>query len=100
MDARWAKSRTKHYRSATQGDTGRVRWFFGDCENRLVLFVKDDPQSESMLIARRAAAADATGQSPFAADAPSSRTNQSSRKAAGRSESLFADHGRLGHGGK
>jgi hypothetical protein len=88
------------YHSATQGDTGRVRWYFGDCESGLVLFVKDDPQSAAMLIARRAAAADAAGQSPFAGDAPSSRTNQPPRKAASRSGSLFADRGRFGHGGK
>jgi hypothetical protein len=88
------------YRSATTDESGRVRWFFGDCESGLILFVKDDPQSEAMLVARRAATGDTPGQSPFADDAASSRTNQPPRKAASRSGSLFVAYGRLGHGGK
>jgi hypothetical protein len=89
------------YHSATQGETGRVCWYFGDCEGGLILFVKDDPQSEAMLVARRAGGGgDTPGQSPFGSDAASKRTNQPSRKAGSRGPSLFVAYGRLGHGGK
>ncbi len=86
------------YRSATRDETSRVRWYFGDCEGGLILFVKDDPQAETMLVARRAAG-DAPGQNPFGNDAAGSPEKQPSRKASSRSPSLFVAHGRLGHGG-
>ena len=86
------------YRSATQDETGLARWYFGECEGGLILFVKDDPQAETMLVARRAAG-DTPRQSPFGSDAAGSRANQSSRKASSRGPSLFVAHGRLGHGG-
>ena len=41
------------YRSASRGETGRVRWFFGDQDGEPVLFAKDDPQAERMLMAVR-----------------------------------------------
>ena len=41
------------YRSAAQGVTGPARWFFGDWQDQLVLFAKDDPQSETHLLAQR-----------------------------------------------
>lgn len=41
------------YRSATRGITKRVRWFFGDWKDDVILFVRDDPDSESTLLARR-----------------------------------------------
>ncbi len=88
------------YRSATRGETGAVRWYFGDCEGGLILFVKDDPQSEMMLVARRAGNGDSPGQNPFDSDAASSQAKQPSRKAGSSSPSLFVAHGRLGHGGK
>ena len=87
------------YRSATQGETARVRWFFGDCESGLILFAKDDPQTESMLVARRSANPDVSGESPFANEA-ASQPKQSSRRAGSSSPSLFTDHGRLGHGSR
>jgi hypothetical protein len=88
------------YRSVTRDETGRVRWYFGDCENGLILFVKDDPQAEAMLVARRTGGGDAPGQSPFGSDAASSQAKQPSRKAGSNSPSLFVAHGRLSHGGR
>lgn len=85
------------YRSATQGETARVRWFFGDCESGLILFAKDDPQTESMLVARRSANSDALGESPFGNET-ALRAKQTSRRAGSSSPSLFADHGSLGRG--
>jgi hypothetical protein len=41
------------YRSAVRATTERVRWFFGDWEQDFVLFAKDDPQSETMLLGLR-----------------------------------------------
>lgn len=87
------------YRSATHGETARVRWFFGDCENGLILFAKDDPQVESMLVARRSANPDISGDSPFANEA-ASQPKQPSRRAGSSSPSLFTDHGRLGRGSR
>ena len=87
------------YRSATRDETSRVRWYFGECEGSLILFVKDDPQAETMLVARRAATGDTPGRNPFGSDAAGSQANQPSRKAGSRSPSLFVSHGRLGHGG-
>jgi hypothetical protein len=88
------------YRSATREETARVRWYFGDYEDGLILFVKDDPQSPAMLVARRSANGDGPGQSPFGSDAASSQAKQPSRKAGSRGPALFVAHGRLGHGGK
>jgi hypothetical protein len=42
-----------NYRSMTRSVAGRACWFFGDLQNVLVLFAKDDPQSEHMLIAQK-----------------------------------------------
>ncbi len=41
------------YRSAVRAVTERIRWFFGDWHKDLVLFAKDDPQSETMLQGRK-----------------------------------------------
>jgi hypothetical protein len=41
------------YRSATRDETNRVRWFFGDCQSDLILFVKDDHKTEKMLVSLR-----------------------------------------------
>ncbi len=41
------------YRSAARAVTECVRWFFGDWQNDLVLFAKDDPQAETMLLGWR-----------------------------------------------
>jgi hypothetical protein len=41
------------YRSATRVETSRVRWFFGDCQSDLILFVKDDHKTEKMLVSLR-----------------------------------------------
>ena len=86
------------YRSAMLDETSVARWYFGDCEGGLILFVKDDPKAETMLVARRAGTGDTPGNSPFGGDAASSRTNQPSRKASSQSPSLFVARGRLGHG--
>jgi hypothetical protein len=43
------------YRSALRAVTERVRWFFGDWEQHLVLFAKDDPQGAAMLLCQRGA---------------------------------------------
>jgi hypothetical protein len=45
------------YRSAAQKATQPVRWFFGDWQNDLVLFAKDDPQADTPLLAQRLTAA-------------------------------------------
>jgi hypothetical protein len=42
------------YRSAVRAVTEPVRWFFGEWQEHLVLFVKDDRQAETMLQSRRA----------------------------------------------
>ena len=39
--------------SATQELTEHVRWFFGDWQEGLVLFAKDDPQSEKWLLGQK-----------------------------------------------
>jgi hypothetical protein len=41
------------YRSATRATTETVRWFFGDWEEELVLFARDDTQDGKMLLGRR-----------------------------------------------
>ena len=41
------------YRSAVRNATQFVRWFFGEWQNELVLYAKDDPQSEGTLLAQR-----------------------------------------------
>jgi len=41
------------YRSAVRAVTERVRWFFGDWQKDLVLFARDDPQGETMLLGLR-----------------------------------------------
>jgi hypothetical protein len=41
------------YRSAARAFTERARWFFGDGEKDFVLFVKDDPQSRTILLSLR-----------------------------------------------
>jgi hypothetical protein len=41
------------YRSATRGVAAHVRWCFGDWSKNPILFVKDDPHSKTMLLARR-----------------------------------------------
>jgi hypothetical protein len=46
------------YRSAIREVTSPVRWFFGDWENDLVLFVKDDPQAKTTLLGLRTEQAD------------------------------------------
>jgi hypothetical protein len=45
------------YRSATRAVTESMRWFFGDWRKELVLYAKDDPQSETMLQGRKVKAA-------------------------------------------
>ena len=49
------------YRGAAQGETSPARWFFGDCQGDLILFVKDDPSAEKMLVAIRAELKKGTG---------------------------------------
>ena len=88
------------YRGATRGETSRVRWFFGDCQDDLILFVKDDPQAETMLVARRGEIGGKPGQAPYGGDAAASGANKPTRKASSRSPSLFVPYGRLGHGGR
>lgn len=41
------------YRSALRAVTEPARWFFGDWQSQLVLYAKDDPQSEAMLVGLR-----------------------------------------------
>jgi hypothetical protein len=87
------------YRSATRGTTDRVRWLFGDCDSDLILFVKDDPEAETMLVAQRAEDA----RSPSATScggAAGSQSNQPSRRAGSRCSSLFAPFACFGRGGK
>jgi hypothetical protein len=43
------------YRSPVRAVTENVRWFFGDWQKDLVLFAKDDPQCETMLLGLRRA---------------------------------------------
>jgi hypothetical protein len=87
------------YRSAMRGTTDRVRWFFGDCDSDLILFVKDDPETETMLVAQRPEDA-RTPSGTSCGDAPGSQSTPSSRKAGSRCSSLFAPFGRFGRGGK
>jgi hypothetical protein len=87
------------YRSAVRGTTDRVRWFFGDCDSDLILFVKDDPEAETMLIAQRPEDV-RTPSGTSCGDAAASQSNPASRKAGSRCSSLFAPFGRLGRGGK
>jgi len=88
------------YRSARQGATDCVRWFFGDCQNDLILCVKDELQAETMLAARRGETGGIPGQSPFSSDAAAAQASSVKRKAGSRSPSLFVPYGRLGHGGR
>jgi hypothetical protein len=76
------------YRGATRGETRCVRWFFGDCQGDLILFVLDDPQAETMLAALQGEKGNATP----------SRANKPTRRANSRSPSLFVSSGRPGHG--
>jgi hypothetical protein len=76
------------YRSATLGETLRAGWFFGDCEDELIIFVKDDPLAEKMLAARRETPAENFGYAPRDQAAAS---KQASRPANSRGSSLFAD---------
>jgi hypothetical protein len=80
------------FRSATRAQTSRVCWFFGDCQGDLILFVKDDPQAETMLVAIRA-------EKVLCTAASASTANKPTRKANSRSPSLFASDGR-GHQGR
>jgi hypothetical protein len=41
------------YRSAARAVIERVRWFFGTWRKDLVLFVKDDPETETVLLGRK-----------------------------------------------
>lgn len=41
------------YRSAVRAVTDRVRWLFGDWQQELVLFAKDDPQGTRTLLGQR-----------------------------------------------
>jgi hypothetical protein len=45
------------YRSAARAVVERVRWFFGTWRKERVLFARDDPQAETMLLGRKLAAA-------------------------------------------
>ncbi len=44
------------YRSAVRATLDRVCWFFGDWQDDLVLFAKDEPESTTMLLGLRPAA--------------------------------------------
>jgi hypothetical protein len=47
------------YRSALRNVTERVRWFFGDWQKDWILFAKDDPQTETMLLGMKCPASPA-----------------------------------------
>jgi hypothetical protein len=85
------------YRSIARNETGRAAWFFGDSQGDLILFVKDDPQTEAMLLARRVETSEKCHPLPSSGDFGAA---QPSRKAASRSPSLFVSYGRFGHGGR
>jgi hypothetical protein len=88
------------YRSATRDATIAVRWFFGDCEGDLVLFARDDPQTETTLLSRRGEAHKTGEPLPLSGDPAASQAGKPTRKAASRSPSLFVSHGRFGNGGR
>jgi hypothetical protein len=79
------------YHSATRGETSSVRWFFGDCQGDLILFVKDDPQAETMLVAIRMEQGENCEQAPNGGEATPSKANKPTRRANSRSPSLFVD---------
>ena len=88
------------YRSATRGASDRAGWFFGDCEGDLILFVKDDPEAKTMLMARRAEQDETPAEDASPGDTAALRATSLKRKANSRSPSLFVSYGRFGHGGK
>ena len=80
--------------------SNRAGWFFGDCEGDLILFVKDDPEAKTMLMARRAEQDETPAEDASPGDTAALRATSLKRKANSRSPSLFVSYGRFGHGGK
>ena len=50
-------SSTAYHSATARMVTEPVRWFFGDRQDDLILFVRDDVQTEGFLLAERAAPA-------------------------------------------
>jgi hypothetical protein len=88
------------YRSATRGETSQARWFFGDCQGGLILFVKDDPQADRMLVALRTETGENGEQVASVGGAADSKAKKATHRANSRSSSLFVSRARLGSSGK
>lgn len=50
------------YRSATRDAIALAQWFFGDWQNSLVLFAKDDPENDGALVGVRCSAEPTLGE--------------------------------------